>query len=757
MSWILLVGVSGVLGMAMCLVAIRRAELTRMHRAVASRERGRREGTDEAQLQYPLIDLSRCLGCATCVAVCPEGDVLDIVHGQAVVVNGSRCEGVSACERECPAGAITVTLANVETRADVPVLTSKLEAQGSPGLFLAGEVTAHALIARAVEHGTRVAAEVAKRVKEGVTQPDALDLVIVGAGPAGLACALEAKRNGLRFLVADQAARPGGTVAKYPRRKLVMSRPLELPLYGRSRETTYTKEELCSLWQRIVFEQGLDFRGGQVFRGLQRHGDGCFTIETSIESFRARHVCLAIGRRGVPRMLGVPGEGLPKVNYSLIDAGSFTNRRVLVVGGGNSAIETALGLAEQPGNVVALSCRRPRFFRLEERNRERLEAATRAGRIDVYFNSRVRDIRNDEVELQVVDGEKVRSVVLPNEEVFVQAGGVPSFELLQDSGVSFDPTQRPRVDPPEECGIDVGRGLLFGLVFTLAALGFYFWHSDYYFLSPGERAMHPKHDFLCPGRGIGLYLGIGAAGLVGVNLLYLWRRSPRRGFAFGTLSAWMTSHIATGVLAFSFVALHGAMGPRNTLGGYAFWALVVLLVTGAIGRYLYAWVPRATDGHELNLEELKAHFGGRLDARPAQRGFHEKARTEVLSLIGDAPWNGSFFSRLGALWGVRRDLSRVLAGIEKRGRTLGMPAEEVSETLRYSRYTHRQALLVAHFEDVRSLLSSWRCFVRWIAVLMMLLMVLHIVYALNSGMFPDIFNTPSIPSTGSVPAVVGGP
>ena len=739
----------------MLLVAVRRAELGRMHRAVKNREEARRLGTDAAQLQYPVIDLSRCLGCATCVAVCPESDVLDIVHGQAVVVNGSRCEGVSACERECPSGAITVTIANLESRTDVPILLGEIEAYGAPGLFLAGEVTAHALIRRAVEHGTAVATEVAQRVREGKGQPDALDLVIVGAGPAGLACALEAKRNGLRFLMVDQANQPGGTVAKYPRRKLVMTQPLELPIYGRFSETTYTKEELVSLWQRIAFEQGLDFRGGQVFQGLRRGGDGCFAVETSVETYRAKHVCLAIGRRGVPRTLDVPGESLPKVAYSLLDAGSFTGRRVLVVGGGNSAIEAALGLSEQVGNIVTVSYRRPQFFRLKERNREHLEQALEAGRIEVHYNSRVRDIRNDEVELQVVDGEQVRSVTLANDDVLILAGGVPPFELLQNSGVSFDPNLRPKTDPPKEEGSGVGRGLFFALLCVLAALGFYAWNSDYYLLEPAERATHPKHDMLRPGRGLGLYLGIASVVLVVVNLLYLWRRSPRMKLGLGTLSVWMTSHIATGVLAFLCVALHGAMNPRNTPGGHAFWLLFALLITGSIGRYLYAWVPRAANGRELELDELRARFGAGANANPGARGFHERARTEVVALIEDKRWRGSFLARAGALFGVHRDLSRVLRRIEERGRKQGVPDEEIAETVHYSKHTHRQALLLGHFEDVRALLSSWRFFHRWLAILMVILVVLHIAYALNFGTLSESFNTPYIapPNPGSL----GGP
>lgn len=233
MSWTLLLALVLALGVALFAALARRNELRRMEQRVADRERAVRHGSAQAQLQHPVVDLSRCLGCGTCVAACPEDGVLELVHGQALVVNGARCVGHAACERECPVGAITVTIANLAERTDVPVLDERLEAVGTPGLFLAGELTARALIKTAIEQGTRVAGEVARRVaSEPSFDAETLDLCIVGAGPAGLACALEAKRLGLRFVVLEQEAQIGGTVAKYPRRKLVVTRPVAMPLHG---------------------------------------------------------------------------------------------------------------------------------------------------------------------------------------------------------------------------------------------------------------------------------------------------------------------------------------------------------------------------------------------------------------------------------------------------------------------------------------------------------------------------------------------
>jgi len=305
MSWILLLGLVLALGIAFLTTLSRRAELARMEQHLQQRARADRSGAGEALLQFPVVDLSRCLGCGTCVAACPEEGVLELVHGQAVVVNGARCVGHSACERECPVGAIQVTIANLEQRTDVPVVSAELESVSAPGLFLAGEVTAHALVKTAIEQGTAAARAAAAR--RDAAQADAsigeFELCIVGAGPAGLACALEAKRLGLAFVVIEQEEALGGTVARYPRRKLVLTQPVELPLHGPlgGGRTTFTKEELIALWLRIAREEELPIHCGVAFQGCERRADGGFTVHTSGGPIPARQVCLALGRRGSPR------------------------------------------------------------------------------------------------------------------------------------------------------------------------------------------------------------------------------------------------------------------------------------------------------------------------------------------------------------------------------------------------------------------------------------------------------------------------
>ena len=744
MSWILLLALVLALGLSTTALALRRAELKRMQSAVLTREAAERDGSARPQLQHPVVDLSRCLGCGTCVTACPEDGVLELVHGQAMVVRGARCVGHSACERECPVGAITVTLTDLAERSDVPVLSDQLEAVGSPGLFLAGEVTAHSLIKTAVDQGTAVAGEVARRATTGLVidtndrrprDSDRLDLCIVGAGPAGLGCALEARRLGLSFVLLDQEDEPGGTVAKYPRNKLVTTQPINLPLYGRLKESTYEKEELISLWRDIVQSQELPFRGNTVFEGLEQDGDD-FVVLTADGPVQARFVCLAIGRRGVPNRLGVPGEELSKVAYDLLDARSHQGRRVLVVGGGDSALETALGLAEQPGNQVTLAARGNSFHRARARNVERLEMARSGGRIEVLTRSQVQSIQGDAVELAIDEGIEAARKLLPNDEVFVMAGGTPPVELLERSGVSFDPQLRENEEGPAEQGTGLLPALAVAFGLTLAVLGWTLWHYDYYGLSHLERPAHPKHLWLRPGRGVGLALGIGSTILIAVNLLYLARRSAHVPLHFGSLRGWMTSHVVTGILALLFACLHAAMAPRSTVGGQGFWALAILLGTGAVGRYFYAWVPRAANGRELELSEVKAsvdHMSAEWDQ--GQRRYRERVRREVDSLVEARQWRSSFFGRVLALFGMRRDLRVALARLEQDGRREGLSEDQIAETTELARRACRTASMVAHYEDVRAVLGTWRWLHRWVAVLLVLLVVLHIVSALTYGTF----------------------
>jgi thioredoxin reductase len=713
-------------------VAARRRELASMARAVDERGLARVRGSDKARLQYPHVDLTRCIGCGVCVDACPEEGVLEIVHGQALVVHGARCVGHGRCAVECPVGAIALTLGDLQERRDIPALTETLESATQPGLFLAGEVTGYALVRTAISHGTAVGTEVARRVRElPARSSDVRELVVVGAGPAGLACALQARLAGLDFLVLEQEEL-GGTVAKYPRRKLVMTQPVELPGFGTLDRESYTKEELIELWQQVARAMELPIRTGQVFEGVRRELDGTFTVRTAQGTVRARHVCLALGRRGTPNRLGVPGEERSKVAYALLDAHSYRERRILVVGGGDSAVEAAIGLSEQEGNQVTLSYRRAAFSRIKARNEAQLVQAQADGRLNVLLDSDVESIDDHEVHLRVRSSAGERRVTLPNDEVFVLAGGKPPFELLEQSGISFDPSLRPKIEPLAESGSGLARALLVALCCALAVLAWVLWERGYYGLPLHERALAPGHEWLRPAAGLGLLCGVAATALILVNLAYLLRRGEYLAVRFFSLQRWMTSHVVTGVLALLFALVHAGMAPRATVGGHALAALAVLVVTGAIGRYFYAFVPRAANGRELELEEVQARLAqlsGEWDKE--NRAFGERVRQRVQSLVLAGHWRGSLGQRLRALFTSQRDLRRALAELATTGREEGIAQVQLHETLQLARKAHRAALAAAHFEDLRALMGSWRYLHRWVALYMVLIVVLHIVAALR--------------------------
>jgi thioredoxin reductase/NAD-dependent dihydropyrimidine dehydrogenase PreA subunit len=391
-------------------------------------------GIDKPAAQFPYVDPALCLGCGACVAACPEGDVLGLVGGTATVINGLRCVGHARCEEACPVGAITVGLGDLRSRADMPQVDDWHETE-TPGLFLAGEVGGLALVRNAMSQGRRVVERIAERHRAGSAPSDGVvDVIVVGAGPAGLAAALACAEQGLSHRVLEQEPDLGGSLLHYPRRKMVLLQPIELPLHGRIDKEEFQKEHFLELMEGLVARHGLDIRFSEKAKGVRRREDGVFEVESAAGTVHpGRYVILALGRRGTPRKLGVPGEELPKVMYRLIDAESYKDQKVLVVGGGDSAVEAAVGLAHQPGNEVTLSYRRDKLVRIKKKNEERLAPLLASGRVKPLFGSQVAEVTPERVRLKV--GSEVRE--LENDYVFVFAGGEPPFEFLKQCGVRF--------------------------------------------------------------------------------------------------------------------------------------------------------------------------------------------------------------------------------------------------------------------------------------------------------------------------------
>jgi thioredoxin reductase len=254
----------------------------------------------------------------------------------------------------------------------------------------------------------------------------------VGAGPAGISASLRAIEKKLNYLTLDEGEL-GGTVAKYPRQKLVMTSPVEFPLYGKFKKTELSKEELLAFWKSVLQRVDFKFRGGEKVLDIQKGDDGVFTVVTAKNQYRSRAVVLGLGKGGSPRKLGVKGEDLPKVMYRLIEADHYVNKNILVVGGGDSAVEAAMGLAHQVGNKVTLSYRKEQFSRIKERNEQRIADCMRSGKVQVVFNSIPVEFKQEAVLLEA--GGKLREI--PNHFVWIFAGGEPPTAFLKKIGVGF--------------------------------------------------------------------------------------------------------------------------------------------------------------------------------------------------------------------------------------------------------------------------------------------------------------------------------
>jgi len=383
---------------------------------------------------HPKIDPMKCIGCRSCIAACPEQaahPVLGMIKGKARLIGPSNCIGHGACQRACPADAITLVFGTEKRGVDIPFVNPDFSTN-VPAIFIAGELGGMGLIRNAIEQG-RQAMDSIRRL-DGLGQQGRFDVVIVGAGPAGFAASLGAKEAGLRYLTVEQDSL-GGTVSHFPRGKLVMTKPAMLPIVGRMKFTETTKEKLLEFWQGVEQSAGLSIQYNERVTAIEgAPGGRGYTVHTTKASYETRAVLLTIGRRGTPRQLGVPGEDHEKVVYRLIDPAQYSGQHVLVVGGGDSALEAAHSIAEQPNTQVTLSYRSAAFTRAKAKNRDKVLAMGESGLIRVLMNSNVLEIREDSVLLE----QEGKKIPLRNDAVIVSAGGILPTGFLKEIGITVD-------------------------------------------------------------------------------------------------------------------------------------------------------------------------------------------------------------------------------------------------------------------------------------------------------------------------------
>jgi thioredoxin reductase (NADPH) len=392
-------------------------------------EMAKQEGLHEPVSLHPVIDLSTCIKSGACVAACPEKDILGILNGGGALINASNCVGHGACFHACPVEAISLVIGTEKRGVDLPHVQETYETNMA-GIYIAGELGGMGLIKNSVEQGMMA---VENLVKTGIPKDSSTyDLIIVGAGPAGISASLTAKKHQLNFLTLEQDTL-GGTVFTFPRAKIVMTSPMHLPLHGKVKLFDTSKRELLELWNEVLSKNNIDIREKSKVEEILPE-NGHFKVTTlKGDVFKTKHVLLAIGRRGSPRKLGVPGEISEKVAYRLLEPENIHQKDIIVVGGGDSAIESALLLAEQ--NRVTLSYRNDKFSRLKPKNREKINEAIEQKLLEVMFNSNVTRIEEDYVYLTV--NEKQEEIALKNDLVYIFAGGELPTQFLQKAGIEI--------------------------------------------------------------------------------------------------------------------------------------------------------------------------------------------------------------------------------------------------------------------------------------------------------------------------------
>jgi thioredoxin reductase/NAD-dependent dihydropyrimidine dehydrogenase PreA subunit len=723
-----LVGLSGLL--AYLHLARRRR---RERRDCAALEEKLRSKQHIPRSLHPAIDPEVCIGSLACIEACPE-HVLGVVNGVASLVHADQCIGHGACAFECPVGAIKLVMGTAERGVDLPQVDAFFESS-RPGVHVIGELGGMGLIRNAIQQGLEVGrrlAAVAAAGRNGIA-----DVAIVGAGPAGLSAALALRAAGVRYRLLEQSV-AGGAIAHFPRHKVVMTEAVKVPIYGHLGKRVISKEKLLEGWRKAIAKGGVVVEEGVKVDGVDGD-DGHFVVRTSRGPVEARKVVLATGRRGTPRKLGVPGEELPKVTYALDDPAQYDEKRVLVVGAGDVALEAAAQLAEQSTARVSISYRGDGFAKAREANRKKVEALEASRRLQIYFGSQVKSIAAAEVWLE----RKGRPLLLRNDYVLALIGGELPAEFLKKNGIEMRRFQG------ETMAINLGerrRGSgkeddesrrrrrraqrIYAIAGALVIALLLVKGWDYYLLPPLQRLRSPLHRSLRPAGVWGHGVGVAATAFMLSNFLYAARKrwSALRGL--GTIRGWLDFHVFVGFMSPLVILFHAAFRSNNLLATGTSAALAVVMLSGIIGRFIYGMVP-SVQGQAVELDELAASFERlRERARPAMAESRDPARLEAVLALATRQvpggWLPSLAFRVPAsalrlrfrVWRVRR----YFRDPERRARFR-------DSLVRMNRIRFQ----IAFFNGLRGLLRSWRVLHASLAAFLVLAIAAHIAVSLFLG------------------------
>lgn len=404
----------------------------------ASRRRAAKEGAQKAAndakpILVHSINDDRCVGCDACIAVCPT-DVLELVSNKAKVLRFGDCIQCEQCVWACPTQALVMHRDDAEPPPiKMPNLDPYYQTEVE-GMYLVGEVAGKPLVKNAANAGRAVVEDMRRRgLRARAGDPNAVDVLIVGSGPAGLSAALTCIHYGLRYVVVEKEGIVASTIARYPKGKDVMVEPYDtknvsfLPVFD-SR-----KEELLPVWNDLFRRVGLSVRTNEAVESIQKVGGGAFSVKTTAGVYVAQRVVLATGTRGKPRRLDVAGENQPRILSLLDDPAADRGKDVLVVGGGDSAVEAAIALADA-GARVTLSYRGDSFSRAQGKNRDQIKAYGRDGKVTVLLSSRVESFGKADAALVLGDG---RHVSISNDVSYVLIGSDAPVAWLERLGVTY--------------------------------------------------------------------------------------------------------------------------------------------------------------------------------------------------------------------------------------------------------------------------------------------------------------------------------
>lgn len=724
--------------------------------ALARLDASRRAGAFLPPTLHPVIDPNRCISSGSCTTACPQAnDVLGLVNGRGTLLNPNVCIGHGRCAAECPVGAIKLVFGTAERGVDIPHLSPRFETN-VPGLYIAGELGGMGLIANAVRQARRAMENLhasLKTLPKGDT--GAVDVAIIGAGPAGLSAALWAIEQGLSYRLLEKEDTFGGSILHYPRRKLVLTEPVKLPLMGAVLPKSLSKEELLEVWQRAVTEFKVRIEGGVRVDDIRTGPDGIFRISSSSGEVRARKVLMCIGRRGIPKRLEVPGEEAENVAYSLLEPSMYAGKRVLVVGGGDSAVEAACMLAEDTDARVALSYRGTALSRAKPENVARFERAVAAGRIEALWKSEVKEIRPDAVHL-TLDGQPITR---PNDDVLVFLGGTLPMDMLSRAGVRmqrhhgeevarsetddalssedvFEHITKQRkgehlvgVASPAEAVRQEGRisrvvlpivGV--GLVLGLLTIG-----GEYYFAPPDIKEHNEALAVFSPSGVWGQTVGVLALFFMFTNFMYYVRKESKLLKGFGSIHLWMRIHVFSGLLTGAVALIHACLFARNLFAVVLYLSLGIVVLTGLAGRYIYGFVPLDPRGRPLAHAALVS-LSGRM-ARDFGRHYEHLEAAARLRQLLDLE-STARTSILGALYGilivwplrylrVRQLVGRAAHSIEDRDQRL--------EFSHFAREMLKMRFQMDYLAPLKRLLGLWRSSHAILAVFLLILVIVHVV------------------------------